>query len=224
MLRQELQSYLHKVYPGSNIDTPHSIGGKVYIRFELGEGKNNGTIERVNQSMERALTIFNDTFNDRVIEVFVLIYESQEENICKESDDYLHQQFPTESFKTFYNELEVANTRFFTADENGKEVLEKDEVRIIIGKLPVKDINIEKILKGIANNEMGFTPALYQSIFFFDPLADIAFHMYDDRGCFVWSNNADNIREVYIKRNEWIVDYDRAEISKYFNDSSLAGF
>jgi len=216
MLRQELQSYFDRVYPYSKIDTEHTLGGQVHIRFELGEGKDNGTIERVNQTTERALTIFNDTFNDPTHEIFVLIYEYQGENIFNASNDYLHNQFPTDGFKKFYNQLESVNTRYFTTDEKGNEILEKDEVRIIIGKLPVKDINVKSILNGIANTEMGFDPGIDQRIFFFDPATDKAFQMYDDRGCYVWSNKADILRDIYIKRNDWIVEYHGPEIEEYF--------
>jgi len=217
MLRQELQSYFDRVYPNSKIDIEHSLGGQVHIRFELGEGKDDGTIDRVNQSTNRALTIFNDTFNDPTKDIFILIYEYQGENIFNASNDYLHNQFPTDSFGKFYNQLETVNTRYYTTDENGNDVLEKATVRIIIGKLPVKDINVKNILNGIANTEMGFAPGIDQRIFFFDPLTDKAFQMYDDRGCYVWSDNADKIRDIYLKRNDWIVEYHKPEIDKYFN-------
>ena len=217
MLRQELQTYFDRVYPYSKIDTEHSLGGQVHIRFELG-GKElkNGTKERVKQATERALTIFNETFDDPTHEIFILIYEYQGENFFNASNDYLHKQFQTESFKKFYNQLETVNTRYFTTDENGNDVLEKDEVRIIIGKLPVMDIKEKNILNGIANTEMGFDPGIDQSIFFFDPWTDRAFQMYDDRGCYVWSDKADKIRDIYIKRNDWIVEYHRPEIEEYF--------
>jgi len=216
ILRQKLQLYFDRVYPYSKIETEHSLGGQVHIRFELGGNKHNGTIERVNQSRDRALVIFNDTFKNLANEIFVLIYEYQGKNIWNANNDYLYKQFPTNSFAKFYNQLETVHTRFFTTDKNGNEVLEKDEVRVIIGKLPVKDINIKNILNGIANTEMGFDPKINQNIFFFDPFTDKSFHMYDDRGCYVWSNKAEKIRDIYIKRNDWIVEYHRPEIDEYF--------
>lgn len=54
----------------------------------------------------------------------------------------------------FYNQLEVANANSFTTDENGNESLETYEVRIIIGKLPVKYINARNIFTGIANTRL----------------------------------------------------------------------
>lgn len=216
MLRQELQSYFDRVYPYANIDTEHTLGGQVHIRFELGDDIENGTIERVSQATDRALTIFNDTFPDSIADIFIVIYEYQGRNIFNASNDYLHKQFPADKFSKFYNQLEMVDTPYFTTDENGNDVLEKNEVRVIIGKLPVKDISARNILNGIANTEMGFTPSIDQRIFFFDPITDKAFYMYDDRGCFVWSNNADKIRDIYIKRTDWIVEYHRPEIDEYF--------
>jgi hypothetical protein len=110
----------------------------------------------------------------------------------------------------------MVNTRYFTKNEKGNDLLDKDEVRIIIGKLPATDINTRNILNGIANTEMGLNPGIDQRIFFFDPLTDRAFQMYDDRGCYVWSDKADKIRAIYIKRNDWIVGYHRQEIEEYF--------
>lgn len=218
MLRQELQSYFDKIYPYSKIETEHTLGGQVHIRFELGDDKENGTIERVNQSTDRALSIFNETFNDPLHEIFVLIYEYQGDNLFNASNDYLYKQFPSAQFKNFYKQLEIVNTRFLTTDKNGNEVLEKDEARIIIGKLLVKEIGVKKILHGIANTEMGLHPSIDQNVFFFNPITDKAFQMYDDRGCYVWSDKADKIRDLYIKRNDWIADYHRPEIDEYFKE------
>ncbi len=39
MLRQELQLYFDRVYPDSKIDTEHSLGGQIHIRFELDKVK-----------------------------------------------------------------------------------------------------------------------------------------------------------------------------------------
>jgi len=215
MLRENLQKYFDSVYPYSRVDTEHTLGGQVHIRFELGGELKSGTTERVNQAVERACTLFSDTFSNSENEIWVLIYEYKE-NIFNASNEYLHQQFPKKRFKEFYNKKENIITRFFTTDENGNTVPKKDEVRIIIGKLPSSEINIKGVLRGIANLEMGLEPAIDQRIFFFDETSNKAFQMYDDRGCYIWSNEADTIRAIYLKRNKWIVDDHRPEINKYF--------
>lgn len=215
MLRQELQSYLDSVYPYSKIDTEHTLFGQVHIRFELGGELQNGTKKRVTQATERALTIFNETFNDPAHEIFILIYEYVE-GIFNSPNDYLHKQFPEDRFKKFYNQLEAINTCETLRDESGNNEPERIEARIIIGKLPVNEINVKNILNGIANSEMGFAPRIDQTVYFFDPFTDRAFQMYDDRGCFVWSDEADKIRDIFINRNDWIVEYHRPTIEAYF--------
>lgn len=211
-MREELQKYLqetfgvHKPYATNNINCDYSIGGQVHIRFELGGELPNGTKERVEQSVQRALTIFEETFEMPDNEIWVLIYEYQRESLFGGIANYLRKQFLAAVFAEFYSQLEmVTNASFDT-----------QEVRIIIGKVKVKEINIINILTAIANTEMGFEPSLDERIFFIDSRDNRLFHMYDDRGCFVESNTADNIRDLYLKRNEWIVNYHRAEIDGYF--------
>ncbi|MBC7554800.1 MAG: DUF3885 domain-containing protein [Taibaiella sp.] len=75
---------------------------------------------------------------------------------------------------------------------------------------------MRNILTGIANAEMGFDPIIEQTVILINLFADTAFQMYDDRGCYVWSNKADKIRDIYNRRNDWIVEYHRAEIDKEF--------
>lgn len=214
MLREELQSYIDSVYPGRRIENEYSIGWPIHLRFELGDKLENGTLERVNQAVDRALTIFNHTFDNPEARIWVLIYEYSEPNFFNASNNYLHQQFPEEQFANFYNQVEQLNIP--NTDDNGKDIFDKQEARIIIGKIPVKEINIKNILTGIANTEMGFDPGIDQRVFFFDPFTDKAFYMYDDRGCLVWSDTATKIAELYVKYNNWIVDYHRPEIDQYF--------
>mgnify|MGYP000515555267 CR=1 FL=1 len=217
MLKTNLQKYFDTIYPHARIDTEHTLGGQVHIRFELGGGNENGTLERVNQAVERAVALFYDAFENKDHEIWVLIYEYEGETFFNVSNEYLHQQFPQNRFSEFYNEKEQIITRYFTTDKHGNSVSEEGEARIIIGKIPVSEIKVEGILRGIANTEMGFEPAIDQRVFFFDPKTNKAFQMYDDRGCYIWSNEAETIRDIYVKRNKWIVDYHRPEIDKYFN-------
>ena len=121
MLRQQLQSYFDRIYPQSKIDTQHTIGGQIHIRFELGgETFKNGTIDRVNQATDRAFKLFNDTFDNPKNLIWILIYEYSEPNFSNALNEYLHRQFPAKQFEIFYNQLEQVNIRQFTTEENGK--------------------------------------------------------------------------------------------------------
>lgn len=244
-MKEELQKYLDKVYPGSKIGTPHSIFGNVHIRFELG-GDERFTIfrdgveiewwkdrrrmtkfdkanqekhiqNRVSQATSRATTIFHETFDNLETEIWVLIFEYSG-GLFNRLSDYLLKQFPPTSVTSFYDKKELVETQMFSTKENGIDTFDSVEARVIFGKVKVKDIQAQKILNGIANNEMGLVPNICQEIYFLDPINDRGFYMYDDRGCYVWSDKAEKIKYLYDKRNEWIVDYHRPEIDKYFTD------
>ncbi len=242
-MRNELQSYLDTAFIDAKIEVPHSIFGSVHIRFELGGDesfkiiRNGVEIEwwndkrrmtkvdknnlenhfkkRVSQATQRATTIFNETFDNPETEIWILIYEYAD-GLFNNLNDYVFRQFSSDVIKSFYDKNEQIESQFMMEDQDGRFTSEKTEVRLIVGKIKVKDIQVSNILNGIANNDMGFEPAVCQGINFIDPTTDRGFHMYDDRGCYVWSNKAEKIKYLYDKRNDWIVDYHRPEIDFYF--------
>jgi len=242
-LRNELQKYLDKIYPNSKIGTPHSIFGDVHLRFELGgdemfkiirdeveiewwndkrrmtkadkANRENHIQKRVSQATARATTIFYETFDNLETEIWVIIYEYSG-GLFNQLTSYLLEQFPQSSVSTFYDFKEQVETQMISTDENGVDTIDRVKARVILGKVKVKDIHAEKILNGIANNEIGLEPSICQDIYFLDPIADKGMYMYDDRGCYIWSDKAEKIKYLYDKRNEWIVDYHRPEIDKYF--------
>lgn len=242
-MRNELQTYLDIAYSGSKIGTPHSVFGDVHIRFELGGDemfkivRNGVEIEwwkdrrrmtkvdklnyknhlhkRVTQSTLRAATLFYETFDNPEAEIWILIYE-YEGGLFNKKNDFLLNLLTPNLLEPFYDKTEQVETQMLTEHEDGSYTCDKVDARVIVGKLKVKDIQAEKILNGIASNEMGYEPAICQDVYFLDPKTDRGFYMYDDRGCFVWSNKAEKIKHLYDKRNDWIVDFHRPEIDTYF--------
>jgi len=77
----------------------------------------------------------------------------------------------------------------------------------------------EEILVGIANHEQGRTPSIGQDVFIICPQSDIVFHMYDDRGCIVFSDAPSKLSHLYVKYNAWLVDYWRESIDSVFRDT-----
>lgn len=242
-MKNDLQAYLNSAYSDSKVETPHSIFGDVHIRFELGGDEmfrifRNGVeyeywkdrrrmtkLDKINkeiheqkripQAVFRATTLFYETFNNPETEIWILIYEYSG-GLFNNINDFLLNLFPSSILKTFYDKQEEVETQMFTEHDDGSVTCDKTEARVIIGKVKVKDIQAEKILTGIANDELGFSPTISQDVYFLDPTTDRGFYMYDDRGCYVWSNKAEKIRYLYDKRNDWIVNYHRPAIDKYF--------
>lgn len=211
-MKTELQQYLTETFGEkfSNINAEFSIGGPVFIRFELGYPFENGTKKRVNQATDRAIDIFSDTFDNDEEEIWFLIYEYLGKSPYGETNEFLYKQFPKDAFRNFYNKIEPV--------DNGNS--ETNEVKIIIGKVKVKDINYKNIFNAIANTEMGFDPALNERVFFINPNSDKIFYMYDDRGCLVFSNDSDKIKPHYEKRIDWVAEYDKSVVDSFFKNNS----
>lgn len=211
-MKAKLQRYLQKTfgsrlpYAMNDINHSYSIGGKFHIRFELGGGLSNGTKARVEHATQRAVMLFEETFQNREEEIWILIYDYLGESLFGKTTGFLKQQFSVAVYAGFYKKLEMVRT----GDEG------QHKTRIIIGKIRVKYLEYENILNAIANTEMGFEPKLSETVFFIGTKTSKIFHMYDDRGCFVECNTVDGIRDLYLKRNTWIVDYHRSEIAEQF--------
>lgn len=215
---EELQKYLSDNYPNSDLSAPYSIEGNVHIRFELGGDLKNGSKKRVKQTIDRAYEIFNSTFNNTNSNLWILFYEYPEElfDSYKKHRKYIYSLIDKNKRASLFEDQTTIKRGYFETDENGNEVEETTIVKIAIHKLNQKEFDIFGLITGIANLEMGFDPKVPQPVFIFDPQTNNGFYMYDDRGCFVWADNPEKIRDIYNSLNSWIVDYHRPEIDKYF--------
>jgi hypothetical protein len=162
MLIEELQFYFDRNNLNSKVEDILSLKNQFSQVTELGKDLENGTIERVNEAAKSAEEIFQRLFKNEESEVFALIYELPEPNCYYAPNKYLHSQF--------HNVLE-------------KQIITLELSKIFIYKTKLKDISWKNILRAIANTEMGFEPAIDQKVYFFDIEKNVAFYMYDDRGC-----------------------------------------
>ena len=204
-LWEELQAHLDDCYAGAKVEAQDSLGSDVYLRFELGLGHRNGTKERLRQATQRAVELFGDCFEAAETELLVLVYEYP--------NDYppssgLHRELthlytlfsPSVQWSTYWRKMEEMDFDF----------------KVLIGKMRVADVQVSGVMHGIACSEMGFSPYVEQSVFFFAPALRKAFYMYDDRGCSIWSDDVERLRSIFEQRNEWIVDYHRQWIEPLF--------
>jgi len=196
----------------------NSIHGKFNLRFELGgEILENGTVERVNQAVSRATEIYKQAIGNDELIVAIEDYETEYFDIEKRNKEYLSELIPINKLTKFKGPF---GQTYYDIDELGNRIeqIAEDELQcdLIIGKLSIDEDTINKIIRGRANLEMGFDPAIPQDIYYYSISNKIGFRIYDDRGCDVWSNDKEKLRPIYESLNEWILDYNRPEIDKYF--------
>lgn len=130
--------------------------------YDLGDGYENGTIERVKNATKKSIELFEKVFKDPNERITVVVYEFPEPNPFGASDQYLYAQL---------NNLSEI------------QKISKQEFNIFIIQTQLKDIQYKNILNAIVNTEMGFEPALSQIVYFFSDVSQNAFVMFDDRSC-----------------------------------------
>ncbi|RHW43606.1 DUF3885 domain-containing protein [Neobacillus notoginsengisoli] len=81
----------------------------------------------------------------------------------------------------------------------------------------VSEIKYIPLLKAICNQDLGIQPSVFHRIYLINIKRGTIFHVYDGRGCDLLAASPKSISDIYKIYNDWILDYDRAEIDKVFN-------
>ena len=78
--------------------------------------------------------------------------------------------------------------------------------RLII-KCKINDLKINKILKAIGNQDFCIEPSINEECFFINTERNLIFYMYDDRGVDIVGSNFRDIKELYDKYYNWVIEY-----------------
>jgi len=213
-IQEIVRQTLQETSPDKDIK---SIYGEFNIRFELGGNLRNGTKKRVKQVVERATEIFRQTFGNGDI---LLVIEECSNQFYDENDDfkdYLYSLLNRDRLKRFKGPFERT---YFGPDIDGimreivcEKLLDCD---LLIGQMAQNELDLQSIITGIANLEMGFDPCIPQNITFYSLTTTNGLNIYDDRGCDIWSSDKEKWRHIYENLNNWILDYNRPEIEEIF--------
>jgi len=213
-IQEIVRQTLQEISPNKDIK---SIYGEYSIRFELGGNLRNGTKKRVKQVVERATEIFRQTIENDDIVLVIEEYPNQFYDKNDVNKDYLYSLLKRDKLKRYKGPFE--RTYFETDNEGIKRELVFEELLdcdLLIGQMAQNELDLQNIILGIANLEMGFEPCIPQDIVFFSPTTTNGFNIYDDRGCDIWSSDKEKLRHVYESLNNWILDYNRPEIDEIF--------
>jgi len=177
----------------------------------------NGTQERVDKVLNRASEIYNQTIGDD--DILIVVEEYPEDFYDKDGTNKSHLYSLLDSSKLIRYKGPFEQV-YYETDEKGnkKECVldEQSDYDLLIGRFCKSEIDSVGIIKGIANLEMGFRPCIPQKVTFFSPKSTNGFHIYDDRGCDIWSMDRELLRPIYVNLNDWILDYNRQEMDLIF--------
>lgn len=213
---EKLNKYLENYFPNLKLCKPLFYNSEIGIRFEIGCSEVDSNDEQYIESVySRSLQLFEEVF-------------SKEDNILLVVN--AHRSFDSESEMTNENEVFPVffiNPKNFEHELDSEEIpfcyLEEDEsVEDSIKTIRycydcnLKKIKYTELLKAIANQDLGYKPAVIDEVYFINTDTNIIYHLYDDRGLDLISNNKASLEKLYIKYNSWILDYDRDRINNLF--------
>ena len=89
--------------------------------------------------------------------------------------------------------------------------------RVRINDLTVEQIDISKILTAIINTDFRRYPTLNGECYIINDTTGLVFHLYDDRGLDVVSENKESLHKLYQTHSKLILEYDRNRISNMFS-------
>jgi Domain of unknown function (DUF3885) len=214
---ETFKEYLFAYFPHSNIVERFTLGGKFELRFELGGDLPNGPKLRIQQATNRACALFDAFFPNKNEEIWLLAYTDLNPYFDETLNQHLPSLLKSSNIET-YEEIELAcHSGSFDYDENDDSVPIFYDAKLIIAKVKIENLPLENLFSGIASFEMGKTPCFPQEIYFFQNKSANAFRMYDDRGCYLWANEASKIKPFFEKYKNWIPEYHLKEIEAQFS-------
>jgi hypothetical protein len=211
--KQEYRQFLKDNFKGLRLRASLFYSWDIGLRFDLQVG-NTDTDEYFQEVTRRASTIFQTVFDnsDKIFVVF-MDYKYKRRKI----------RFSTFTFQQIDG---LKKTDVSYSKENRLyELDDKFDIRnIAIIKTTMQKINYANILTAIGHTDFPpRRPRLDQKgvftakeVYFINVDKKLIFHMYDDRGLDIISADKETLRPIYLKHNDWLLDYDRKQIDKQF--------
>ncbi|MDP4196985.1 MAG: DUF3885 domain-containing protein [Bacteroidota bacterium] len=201
----EFIQYIKSTFPEANLAHNPIRFSNVYLRFELGANYGNGTKKRIEQATKRAVQIFEKIFtkDDQLILVIKRWINPDADIISTDTKEYLFSLIMNIDPSSTYSEI-------IPADEYSEDPCEQT-----LAEVNAKDLDYYNIIKGIIHHEQGKYPRIYETIYFINKASNIIYYLYDDRGCLIYSDGPDRLKELYNELKGWIVDH--APEKEYFD-------
>ncbi|MCM3725086.1 DUF3885 domain-containing protein [Neobacillus cucumis] len=198
------------IYYQWDIGIHFSLAGEIY-QFKKNDGLN---LERFRLVYKQTSTLFNELFeqNDDLFLVTNVYKNKTKEKSTRKLKVYQ----PFLKCKCHLNGIQVKTYPYpFELDE--AEEYEMQQFSLLCKR---GDIRVNEILKAACNEDFPLKPKFggysidYPDVFFVNIKKDIIFFVYDDRGCEVIAREAEQIRPLYEKYNDWVEEVDKKRIEQ----------
>lgn len=210
-LKVEVREFLRVHFSNIQLESPLFFKSQYGLRFDLQVGEV-GTEEYFKECLFRATEIFEQAFD--------------------ESDNVI---FYLTDYRWKRRKLRFANNCFKTISDLSKNEIEYQTLKNRYGTSDISNVALIKILRNrishtdifqaIANKDFSRSPGLDQygflgskKIYLINLDKRIIFYMYDDRGLDIIADSRDALTPIYNKFNDWILESNRDQIDRVFNN------
>ena len=192
------------------------------IRFEIAlPGTAHKDPRNLRQIEERTTAIFNHVFQDS--DELLVITDVH----CEKKDTFL-QKRATNVFKKYMKSKRILTKLQHAAlpsliwDKEDEEYEDMVTHRFVL-PCQKRDVRYRQLLVALSYKDFSHPTQILKhnchagyNIYFINVTKKIIYHLYDDRGCDVVATSANDLRTLYEECNDWILDYDRAQIDRIY--------
>lgn len=174
---------------------------KYWIRFELGLSQLEEK-DYFNEVYHRAKSIFHYMFgtNDEMLLVF-------------STDTHIAERRELPAIKRFLRNKKLIYG--LTHETIPFEYDEEDMTTTRYGlKVKKEDLFVDYIIRALGNKQSHRKPRIDANLYIVNLTRQTLFHMYDERGCDVYSLKKEELLPLYRESRKWILDYNRIEIDR----------
>ena len=210
--KDEFESFYKSNFGDISLQPPVFYKFPAGIRFEMGDDNEDDDDRYIEGAKSRALSIFNELF-DKDDEIYLVVDSCE-----KYSDLYWSRPLNNISLvRKFISKTdeEYCYKKLVATYEDDEEEYPYD--RYII-KTSRDSIDADKLISEIVESELKGKSSLSNSVFLVNKNSGILYFLYDDRGLDIAANDKQKLKGIYIKFNDWILDYDRERIDKIFSE------
>ena len=214
-----IENYLKNQFKDLILEPPLFYFWSVGIRFEIASAKvaiftddKQINEQYFTKALARAVAIFDSVFQDEDEIIFVYEQFSYRRKTIGKNNFYLQQIRNLADKEIAFSD--VRESREDDRFEKKAYCLKRFGV-----KVSKQDINYQAILEACINTDFTirnkrFIP--HGACYFINTSTHSILHLYDDRGMDIISTHPNNLKGLYTKYNEWILDYDRKKIDEIF--------
>ncbi|WP_110112206.1 DUF3885 domain-containing protein [Bacillus sp. CGMCC 1.16541] len=194
MDKTNLRTYIQRIFPNIQLKAPLFYHAPSGIRFELGNQKKVWEKEYMKNVYERAYAIFS-FLHDKNDDLLVL-FKQRSGDRKRDEESNVKKFIKTKLSKQDIQVVTEAN---------------RNECFIYC---KTDDLKHKLLIQSIANRDLHIQPSLEEECYIINMNKHTVFHLYDDRGLDVVSNNPLPLKRLQKKFHHWIVDIDAQQLNE----------